>query len=514
MGLLTLYNNSQAQLNTLDPDLVTVYPSTVTGTPTSTANPGGPTNNFDPIYNANNTYLDNLPSLVNTGLNTTLNITNLDVENPSVQGGPINDITTQYPSSVTGTPTITANPGGVPQQFTQPYSPGSTYLDASYNAVPNNTILDTTLPITNLDVENPSVQGGPLSDTTTVYPSLITGTPTTTANPGGAPQLFSQPYLPSNTYLNSNPIQGIGSGKLDDSLSITNLDVENPGVNGGPLSDTTTQYPASVTGTPTSTANPGGVSTNFSQPYLPSNTYLDPSYNVIPSNTILDTTLPITNLDVEDPSVQGGPINDTVTVYPSLVTGTPTNNANPGGAPQLFSQPYLPSNTYLDTNPIQGIISSKLYDSLGITNLDVLSNGPNGFLSNDTITIYPPSSTGTPTTTANPGGAPQQYSQLYFPLNRYLDTSYNVVPSNTILSSSLNITNLDTEDPGVQGGIPYKPLTDPTIYPTTTTHTSAIRGYFAKPSQPALKYGVTPINEDPGPFTSEKTYSEHIKNFL
>ena len=368
MGLLTLYNNSQEQLNTLDPDLVTVYPSTVTGTPTSTANPGGPTNNFDPIYNASNTYLDNLPSLINTGLNNTLNITNLDVENPSVQGGPINDIITQYPASVTGTPTNTANPGGAPQQFTQPYTPGSTYLDASYNVVPNNTILDTTLPITNLDVEDPSVQGGPINDTVTVYPSLVTGTPTTLANPGGAPQLFSQPYLPSNTYLDTNPIQGIGSGKLDDSLSITNLDIENPGVNGGPLNDTTTVYPASVTGTPTSTTNPGA-------------------------------------------------------------------------APQQFIQPYKPGNTYLDA-------------------------------------------------------------------------SYNVALNNTILSNSLSITNLDTENPGVQGGIPYKPLTDPTIYPVTTTHTSAIRGYFAKPSQPALKYGISPVNEDPGPFTSIKTYSEYIKNFL
>jgi hypothetical protein len=222
MGLLTLYNNSQEQLNALDPDLVTVYPSTATGTPTSTANPGGPTNNFDPIYNASNTYLDNLPSLITTGLNNTLNITNLDVENPSVQGGPLNDIITQYPASVTGTPTNTANPGGAPQQFTQPYTPGSTYLDASYNVALNN----------------------------------------------------------------------------------------------------------------------------------------------------------------------------------------------------------------------------------------------------------------------------------------------------TILSNSLSITNLDTENPGVQGGIPYKPLTDPTIYPVTTTHTSAIRGYFAKPSQPALKYGISPVNEDPGPFTSIKTYSEYIKNFL
>jgi len=349
MGLLTLYNNSQAQLNILDPDLVTVYPATTTGTPTVTANPGGPPVNFDQIYNANNTYLSNLPSLTTAGLNNTLNITNLDVENSGVSGGPNADITTVYPPLVTGTPTPTANPGGPPVNFSQPNLPNNTYL----NNVGSGELVNT-LYITNLDVEDSGVQGGPLPDITTVYPALVTGTPTPTANPGGAPTNFIQPYLPSNTYLDTNPIQGVGSGKLDDSLSITNLDVENPGVNGGPLNDTTTSYPASVTGTPTTTTNPGGAPKQFIQPYLPSNTYLDASYNVLPNNTILSNTLNITNLDVEDPGVNGGipykSLNDP-TVYPANTNHTSAIRgyfAVPSSASLKFEQMFNPKNTYTD----------------------------------------------------------------------------------------------------------------------------------------------------------------------
>ena len=507
MGLLTLYNASLVSLNILDPDLVTVYPSTVTGTPTPTANPGGPAVNFNPIYDAGNTYLDNLPSLATTGLNNTLDITNLDVENPGVQGGPLSDITTVYPALATGTPTPTANPGGPPTNFSQPYLPTNTYLNSNPIQGITSGKLDDSLPITNLDVENPGVQGGPLNDTITSYPSLATGTPTSTANPGGPPRRFVQPYLPFHTYLNSNPIQGVGSGKLDDSLPITNLDVEDPGVQGGPLNDITTVYPVLTTGTPTPIANPGGAPQRFVQPYLPSNTYLNTNPIQGIGSGKLDDTLNITNLDVENPGVQGGPLNDTITVYPVLTTGTPTTTANPGGAPQRFVQPYKPSpgNTYLDTNPIQGVGSGKLDNTLDITNLDVENPGVNGGPINDTTTLYPPSVTGTPSTTANPGAPPKQFIQSYLPSNTYLDASYNVLPNNTILSSSLNITNLDVEDPGVNGGIPYKSLNDPTIYPANTNHTSAIRGYFAVPSSASLKFEQI--------FNPKNTYSDFINPY-
>ena len=57
MGLLNLYNANQAQLNILDPDLVTQYPEATTGTPTPTSNPGNPAKNIDQTYNSSDTYL-------------------------------------------------------------------------------------------------------------------------------------------------------------------------------------------------------------------------------------------------------------------------------------------------------------------------------------------------------------------------------------------------------------------------------------------------------------------------
>jgi len=135
MGLLTLYNASLVQLNILDPDLVTVYPSTVTGTPTPTANPGGPAVNFNPMYDASNTYLDNLPSLATTGLNNTLDITNLDVEDPGVNGGipykSLNDPTI-YPANTNHTSAIRgyfAVPSSASLKFEQIFNPKNTYSD-------------------------------------------------------------------------------------------------------------------------------------------------------------------------------------------------------------------------------------------------------------------------------------------------------------------------------------------------------------------------------------------------
>ena len=350
------------------------------------------------------------------------------------------DLTTQYPATVTGTPNASNNPGGPIVPFYQIYNfagNNNTYLNHINNLLVDNSELSnnantpSVLAITNLDVENSGVQGGPLSDITTVYSPLNTGTPTSTQNPGGPTVNFTQPYLPSNTYLANNPIQGLGSGQLDNSLNITNLDVENSGVQGGPLSDITTVYPASSTGTPTPTANPGGPTANFTQPYLPSNTYLDSSYNAISNNTLLNNSLNITNLDVEDSGVNGGPLSDITTVYSPLNTGTPTPTANPGGVPQRFIQPYLPSNTYLTNNPIEGLGSGKL-------------------------------------------------------------------------DNSLNITNLDTEDSGVNGGFPTNPLNDPTVYPITTTHTSPIRGYFAQPYLPFSKFTQS--------FSPNGTYLTFIEN--
>jgi hypothetical protein len=118
----------------------------------------------------------------------------------------------------------------------------------------------------------------------------------------------------------------------------------------------------------------------------------------------------------------------------------------------------------------------------------------------DLVTKYPSTVTGTPTPSANPGGEIVNFRQIYSAINTYL----NVVPTLPVtgLNNTLDITNLDVEEPGVNGGIPYKSLTDPTIYPTSTNHTSAVRGYFAAPSSASAKFEQ--------PFNPKKTYSDYI----
>jgi len=124
-------------------------------------------------------------------------------------------------------------------------------------------------------------------------------------------------------------------------------------------------------------------------------------------------------------------------------------------------------------------------------------------LNPDLVTQYPATNTGTPTPTANPGGPNENFSQVYGSRNTYL----NNIPSlkDTGLNNTLRITNLDVENPGVNGGAPYNSLTDPTIYPTTTTHTEDIKGFFPEPSEPAKKFNQT--------FNPNNTYLNFIKPY-
>jgi hypothetical protein len=397
MGLLDIYNNGGTQLNQIYNDLSTNYPQTNTGVPTNTQNPGGPVQNFNQEYNENNTYVNNIGTGV---LDNTLPITNFDVENPSVQGGPASSTTdpTSYSPYISGVPTNTQNPGGPVKKFNQTYTPNNKYITSNSPGNVNSGQLQNTLDITNFDVENPSVQGGPASSISdpTNYPQYVSGVPTNTQNPGGPVRKFQQIYEPTTTYLSANPIQGFGSGKLDDSLDITNLDVENPSVQGGPLGDNTTQYPSTVTGTPTTFANPGGPLTYFYPNWTPSFQYI---YNVPNGGDgELRYTLNITNFDVENPSVQGGPassISDP-TNYSYYSTGVPTILSNysvtqdgSGTPASKFNQLYSPLNKYIVSNPPRGINSGQLQNTLDITNFDVENPSVQGGPLNDTVTMYP-----------------------------------------------------------------------------------------------------------------------------
>jgi len=248
---------------------------------------------------------------------------------------------------------------------------------------------------TNLDLENASVLGGPNKDLQTQYPATSTGTPTSQANPSAAKNYIPK-FTPTNTYLNqvvgnSNSVgatspnaETISSSpilQLVSSLSKTNLDIENPG---SPKKDYSTQYPKNVSGTPTVLQNPVGPAKTFLQQYTPQDPYENKINNKIISNSVLSnnaenpTILEITNLDVENPSVIGGPNKDTTTVYPPLVSGTPTTMQNPSEAPKNFDQLYSPSKTYLsDLNTRNKAVKNSPLSGnpedpkiLNVTNLD------------------------------------------------------------------------------------------------------------------------------------------------
>lgn len=394
------------------------------------------------------------------GLINSFDKTNLDLENASVLGGPNKDLQTQYPATSTGTPTIQASPGAA-KNYVPKFSPTFTYLGQTVGN-PNNSIsaqgpntdsvtslspilqLASSLNKTSLDVEDSKIFGGPNRDYNTQYPKNVSGTPTTTQNPGGPAKQFTQKYTPQNPYENQINDKIVTNSALSDNpgdptvLAITNLDVEKAGVIGGPNKDITTVYPYDVTGTPTVDRTPVGPPTNFSQKYTPVNTYTNQINNKVISNSPLSdnpknpTVLSITSLDVAN-ITNNSPakgINDP-TVYPALNTGTPTSETitppvtlNITNAPKPFNQKDLPKNTYLEKfNILNRVLSGSLLSGdplnpkiLDITNLD--NNKLIQYKSVNDPTLYPLESTGRSAIKAWPDtvqGAPSVSAQKFDP---------------------------------------------------------------------------------------------------
>ena len=125
-----------------------------------------------------------------------------------------------------------------------------------------------------------------------------------------------------------------------------------------------------------------------------------------------------------------------------------------------------------------------LSQSFGQTALDLENPGPyGGFNTLDTITEYPATNTGTPTSDANPG-SPTNFNQSYVPTNTYVEDMRNNGSRFFRYGNSdtpydiFDATNLDTEKPGVDGGIPYDQIKDPTVYPVTTQAVDATTSGF------------------------------------
>jgi hypothetical protein len=155
-----------------------------------------------------------------------------------------------------------------------------------------------------------------------------------------------------------------------------------------------------------------------------------------------------------------------------------------------------------------------LKNSFDKTNLDLQDPSPLGGPVSAPVPPYvSPNATGTPTRTANPGPFKGFY-QPYTPQNPYLNSVSNKAVKTSMLSADtdnpavLSITNLDNSKPGVNGGVPYKTVNDPTLYPESTKASTPTRGYFAEPGVAAQKYG-----SNTRVYSSTNTYMEFIEPY-
>jgi hypothetical protein len=389
-------------------------------------------------------------------------ITNLDLENENPTGF-VNktDTVTRYRSPfITGTPTTTSSPGPV-KAFVQVFSPSNQYLNLKIDR------LISTTANTNFDVESSTPNGGipyKQDKDPTRYPATVTGTPTTSANPGPTSK-FNQSYTPTNTYLSINPVRS--TGNLKSTVANTDLDVESSTPNGGipyKIDKDPTVYSKYNTGTPTKSGP--GAPAKFNQIFSPSNEYIS-----VVKDEKLKLSVDSTNFDIENSTPNGGipyKIDKDPTRYPAIITGTPTNSSNPG-IPSKFNQIYTPVSTYLSVNPIKG--TGKLKSTVANTNLDVEDGKPNGgipYKVDKDPTSYPSLVTGTPTTSPIPP-APNKFNQVYIPTNTYL--SVNPIKGTGNLKFTVANTDFDVESPTPNGGIPYKIDKDPTTYSEYNTGT-------------------------------------------
>ena len=140
-------------------------------------------------------------------------------------------------------------------------------------------------------------------------------------------------------------------------------------------------------------------------------------------------------LDLENSNPDGLNLEDTVTVYPAVATGTPSTESTTVPA-KRFYQPYLPSDAidaltdksldYISQNPIKG--QGRLKSALNRTDLDITSDKPNGGIPYKTEkdpTVYPVTSLKNSSTVINGnftliGRAAQKYTQNFSPKNTYL----------------------------------------------------------------------------------------------
>jgi hypothetical protein len=325
--------NQNAAPTTTIPNTLTQYPPLASGEYNSAPN------QYNQIYNPNNTYLNNISiEDPNSPQIPTLSQTGLDNTNPNfVPTTTAPDTVTQYPSVASG------EFGGAPDQYTQNYGPNNTYLNSNFTNAQQGT-----LDLTGLD----NVDSNALP--TTFTPNNISA-PTDYGIPspspqiqmgefGGAPSQYQTPYTPTNTYLSQfNSIVDPTTNTQVNTLDDTGLDVESPSASPTtyvvPGIDNITTYPPQATGEYNGPAIP------FGQTYTPEITYENTIVNAVGGPvSVIENQTPYTGLDIENedaaPTTYVVPQIDNITVYPPEVTG------ELGSAPSQYSQEWKPINKY------------------------------------------------------------------------------------------------------------------------------------------------------------------------
>jgi hypothetical protein len=490
MGLLDLFIQNKT---TLDVEQIPTQGNGPVGTPTGEFNTG--VTQFQQVWDSNNTYINSFTGGTNVGIQpSTLAETGLDVDNPNfIPSTTTPNTLTVYPATAVGglgqsavqflqiwSPVINYNdvvvgaptsplaqslpetgldntdPNAVPttvspinntnypnlatgeynsvsNQYSQIYGPNNTYLNTyDPNVQPNS------LDETGLDVENIGLISTTISPSTnTSYPSLASG------EFGGKSDNFNQIYTPTSTYLNTfNPntqpntiIQGQ-----------TGLDNINP------ISAPTTTTPVDPTQYPNqSTGEFGGASTQYNTPYGPNNTY-ESTYINSPGNfdTLQSTTLDETGLDNTNPQFVPTtltPIDNTAYPAPPQTNLGEFNGALPT---TNFTPQYNPGFGYLNTyNNIITLAGNVQVNTLGQTGLDV--ENPN------TIT-FTPNAISAPTTyptlaSGEFGSVSNQYTQIWNPINQYINGYNPLTQPNTLDQTGLDNTDSNfsptTTTPGV-----------------------------------------------------------------
>jgi hypothetical protein len=379
--------NSNAEQTATMPNNISApndYPELVSG------KFGGSPSPYGTLYNADNTYLSNIPvqdpnsTQINTLFSTGLDNTNTNSDPTTVVPDSIS-----YPNNY---PALTSGEfNGASSQYTSPYNSENPYLNSIPIQDPNSPQIPT-LGETGLDLEDATYAPTAIVPNSTSYPNNYPALSGVNLAGIGAPKQYSTNWRQNNNYLNnfgsSLHSSLFGISNLDNASSTTSPPLISNQIN--PQDAFNIIFASSLTGAGTSVASNtpppvtstsptnypalehvylgefNGAPSQYNTIYNASSTYLQ-KYNIIvnqitnpQTNTLDETGLDVENSDALSTSLLFAPTNpDNITTYP-VIAGI--NLGVTGSGAQGFNQVYKPSNTYWNNY----LTNRSLFDALTV----------------------------------------------------------------------------------------------------------------------------------------------------